>query len=69
MSAAKICLADHGKHRWKYRTDSMLGRVRTCQKCGVVQQRRDGRYVQIVEGERPSEKVMRLIAERREQSS
>ena len=48
----KPCLADHGKHRWQYRSDSMLGRVRTCQKCGVVQQQRPdlgGRYVQIVE--------------------
>jgi hypothetical protein len=33
------CLADHGKHRWKYRDDSMLGRVRECQKCGTTQQR------------------------------
>lgn len=44
------CLADHGKHRWKYRTDSMLGRLRECQKCGVLEQKQppSGRYVQIV---------------------
>jgi hypothetical protein len=42
------CLADHGKHRWRYREDPMLGRVRECQKCGVVQRRQpNGRYVQI----------------------
>jgi hypothetical protein len=49
MSAAR-CLADHGKHRWEYRTDSMLGRLRECQKCGVLQQQQGKRYVQILLG-------------------
>lgn len=45
---SRACLADHGKHRWKYRDDSMLGRLRECQKCGVLEQRQGTRYVQIV---------------------
>jgi hypothetical protein len=42
LGRSKVCLADHGKHRWKYRDDSMLGRIRECQKCGL-QQQRDGK--------------------------
>ena len=40
MQDKVICLAG-GKHRWRYRQDSMLGKLRECQKCGVVQQRRE----------------------------
>lgn len=42
-----ICLADDGKHRWKYRQDSMLGKLRECQKCGRLEQQQDKRYKQI----------------------
>ena len=38
---SKMCLATGGKHRWKYRDDSMLGRVRDCQGCGAMEQRQE----------------------------
>lgn len=41
------CLADHGHHKWRYSEDSMLGRVRECQKCGTKQQRQEQRWVTI----------------------
>jgi hypothetical protein len=37
---SKMCLSNGGKHRWRYRDDSMLGRVRECQGCGALEQRR-----------------------------
>jgi hypothetical protein len=40
----KMCLANGGKHRWKLRDDSMLGRVRECRGCGHLQQRVDGKW-------------------------
>jgi hypothetical protein len=36
------CLSDGAKHRWRYRDDSMLGRLRECAKCGVLEQRIEG---------------------------
>ena len=54
MTNSSHCLADHGKHRWSYRQDSMLGKLRECQKCGILQQQRGGRYVQIPGGHRPA---------------
>ena len=45
------CLADNGgKHRWSYRTDSMLGRLRECRKCGTLQQKQGTRWVTIPGG-------------------
>ena len=45
--ATKRCLADNGKHRWRHREDAMLGHLRECQKCGVLEQRRGSRYVKL----------------------
>lgn len=43
-----MCLSNGGKHRWKYSDDSMLGRVRNCGGCGMLQQRLpNGRWTQV----------------------
>jgi hypothetical protein len=44
MSQSK-CLATGGKHRWKYRADSTLGRVRECKGCGCLQQKHGSGWV------------------------
>jgi phage/plasmid primase-like uncharacterized protein len=50
MTRQRHCLADGGRHRWKYRQDAEGRRVRECQKCGVLQQMQGTRWVQIPGG-------------------
>ena len=48
MTKREGCLGNgYGKHHWKYRQDSMLGRLRECQACGRLEQQQGKRYVQI----------------------